>query len=43
MTILMIAVMLLIVQAFVINRLAGVDYPLWNPRHGREDTVSMRQ
>jgi CBS-domain-containing membrane protein len=30
--ILMLAVVLLTVQAFVINRLAGIDYPLWNPR-----------
>jgi CBS domain-containing membrane protein len=30
--VLMIAVALLLVQGFVINRLAGVDYPLWAPR-----------
>jgi CBS domain-containing membrane protein len=30
--ILMIAVVLLTGQAFIINRLAGIDYPLWNPR-----------
>jgi CBS-domain-containing membrane protein len=30
--ILMIAVVLLTVQAFVINRLAGIPYPLWSPR-----------
>ncbi|WIG59392.1 MAG: hypothetical protein OJF49_002139 [Ktedonobacterales bacterium] len=30
--ILMAAVVLLTVQAFVINRLAGIDYPLWSPR-----------
>ncbi|HEU5440195.1 MAG TPA: HPP family protein [Ktedonobacterales bacterium] len=29
--ILMIAVVLLTVQAFVINRAAGIPYPLWNP------------
>jgi hypothetical protein len=23
---------MLTVQAFVINRLAGIDYPLWSPR-----------
>ena len=28
---LMIAVLLLTCQAFVINRLAGIQYPLWNP------------
>ncbi|HET8907240.1 MAG TPA: hypothetical protein VFN11_09780, partial [Ktedonobacterales bacterium] len=30
--ILMIAVALLTLQAIIINRLAGIDYPLWNPR-----------
>jgi hypothetical protein len=25
------AVVLLTVQAFAINRLAGIPYPLWNP------------
>ena len=30
--ILMCAVVLLTAQAFIINRLAGIDYPLWNPR-----------
>ena len=30
--VLMIAVVLLVVQGFVINRLAGVDYPLWAAR-----------
>jgi CBS-domain-containing membrane protein len=30
--ILMLAVVLLTVQAFVINRLAGIDFPLWSPR-----------
>jgi CBS-domain-containing membrane protein len=29
--ILMIAVVLLVVQGFVINRLAGIDYPVWSP------------
>ena len=28
---LMVAVLLLTVQAFVINRLAGIPYPLWSP------------
>jgi CBS-domain-containing membrane protein len=30
--ILMVAVVLLVVQGFVINRLAGIDYPVWSPR-----------
>jgi CBS domain-containing membrane protein len=30
--ILMFAVVLLTAQAFIINRLAGIDYPLWSPR-----------
>jgi CBS-domain-containing membrane protein len=30
--ILMLAVVVLTAQAFVINRLAGIPYPLWNPR-----------
>ena len=30
--VLMLAVVLLVVQGFVINRLAGLDYPLWAPR-----------
>ncbi|HEY7782716.1 MAG TPA: HPP family protein [Ktedonobacterales bacterium] len=30
--ILMVAVVVLTVQAFVINRAAGIDYPVWNPR-----------
>ena len=29
--VLMLAVLLLVAQGFVINRLAGVDYPLWRP------------
>jgi hypothetical protein len=28
---LMVAVVLLTIQAFVINRLAGIPYPVWNP------------
>jgi hypothetical protein len=27
----MLAVGLLVVQGFVINRLAGIDYPVWSP------------
>ena len=30
--VLMVAVVLLTVQSIVINRLAGLDYPLWRPR-----------
>ena len=30
--VLMVAVFLLVVQGFVINRLAGIDYPVWSPR-----------
>ena len=30
--VLMVAVVLLVVQGFVINRLAGIPYPLWSPR-----------
>jgi len=30
--VLMFAVVLLVLQGLVINRLAGVDYPLWAPR-----------
>jgi CBS-domain-containing membrane protein len=30
--VLMFAVVLLTVQAIGINRLAGIDYPLWRPR-----------
>lgn len=32
--ILMLAVVVLTLQAVAINRLAGIDYPLWNPRRG---------
>jgi hypothetical protein len=28
----MVAVVLLVVQGFVINRLAGIPYPVWSPR-----------
>jgi CBS-domain-containing membrane protein len=30
-TVLMLAVLLLTIQGYVINRLAGIDYPLWAP------------
>lgn len=30
--VLMVAVFLLVLQAFVINRLAGIEYPTWSPR-----------
>ena len=30
--VLMLAVVLLVVQGFVINRLAGIEYPVWAPR-----------
>jgi CBS domain-containing membrane protein len=36
---LMIAVCLLTIQALAINRLAGIDYPLWNPRQRPEQTM----
>lgn len=36
---LMIAVVLLTAQAFVINRLAGIPYPLWSNAHKGEDPV----
>lgn len=31
--VLMLAVVLLVAQGYVINRMAGIDYPLWSPRH----------
>lgn len=34
---LMVAVVLLTVQAFVINRLSGVSYPIWKPYRESED------
>lgn len=41
--ILMAAVVLLTIQAFVINRLAGIDYPIWSPRRDPSgDTVRTR-
>jgi CBS domain-containing membrane protein len=30
--VLMLGVLFLLVQGFVINRLAGIDYPIWSPR-----------
>lgn len=33
--VLMVAVVLLVVQGFVINRLAGIEYPLWRPAPAR--------
>lgn len=33
--VLMIAVVLLVVQGYVINHLAGIDYPTWSPRPAR--------
>lgn len=42
--ILMLAVILLTCQAFIINRLAGIDYPLWNPRPDPSgNTVRLRK
>lgn len=38
--VLMIGVVLLLAQGFVINRLAGLDYPLWSPRPGPTETAS---
>jgi CBS-domain-containing membrane protein len=32
--VLMVGVALLVVQGFVINRVAGIDYPAWAPRPG---------
>lgn len=31
--VLMLAVVLLTIQGFAINRLAGIDYPVWRPKH----------
>ena len=33
---LLVAVVLLTLQAFAINRLAGIPYPLWNPIKEKE-------
>jgi CBS-domain-containing membrane protein len=40
--VLMLAVLLLVAQAIVINRLAGLDYPLWAPRPSPETTPARR-
>ena len=40
--VLMLAVVLLVGQAIVINRLAGLDYPLWAPRPSPETTPARR-
>jgi len=34
--VLMVAVVLMVIQGFVINRLAGIDYPLWTPASSGE-------
>jgi CBS-domain-containing membrane protein len=39
--VLMIAVVLLVVQGFAINRLAGIDYPVWAPRPPGSSTDPM--
>jgi hypothetical protein len=33
------ALALMVLQAFVVNRLAGIDYPLWFPR--AQDTLPL--
>jgi len=38
--VLMLAVVLLVVQGFVINRAAGIDYPVWSPRPAGPPTTS---
>lgn len=40
--VLMLAVVLLTLQAIGINRLAGLDYPLWNPQSLSSDTTESR-
>jgi CBS-domain-containing membrane protein len=40
--VLMLAVVLLVVQGFVINRLAGIPYPLWSPRPAEPETRPSR-
>ncbi len=37
--VLLLAVVLLVAQGFVINRLAGIDYPVWAPRAPRPDGI----
>ena len=36
--VLMTAVVLLVVQGFIINRLAGIPYPVWGPRPAASGT-----
>lgn len=38
--VLMLAVVLLVVQGYVINHLAGIDYPLWSPRPAKAPPAS---
>jgi CBS-domain-containing membrane protein len=38
--VLMLAVVLLVVQGFVINRAAGIDYPVWSPRPAAAPTTA---
>ncbi|MBS1836214.1 MAG: HPP family protein [Actinobacteria bacterium] len=38
--VLMLAVVLLVVQGYVINHLAGIDYPLWSPRPAKPPPAS---
>ncbi len=40
---LMVAVVLLTAQAFVINRLVGIPYPLWNPRSEQAERDKKQQ
>lgn len=35
---LMLAVVVLVIQGLVINRLAGIDYPLWRPNNSKGDS-----
>ncbi len=39
--VLMLGVVLLLVQGFVINRLAGLDYPVWSPNAELPETASL--
>jgi CBS-domain-containing membrane protein len=41
--VLMAAVILLCIQAVVINRLAGLPYPLWRKEDGREQKAASRK
>lgn len=40
--VLMLGVVLLVAQGFVINRLAGLDYPAWAPRADQEGSEAVR-